>query len=151
MSAALKPMKECPYYKGMGFYTSDSNFDPAAEWPGTTWQKLEGVFILATSSDHPVGESGGEETHTLSVDEMPKHNHGESMPTQGYSGWPSYKTDGYGVAINYSSGGNYFGPNNTIHFTTTSAFGATTGSIGSNQPHNNMPPYISRIYWERIA
>lgn len=37
MSAAIKPMKECPYYKGMGFYTSDSNFDPAVEWPGTTW------------------------------------------------------------------------------------------------------------------
>lgn len=23
--------------------------------------------------------------------------------------------------------------------------------FGGSQPHNNMPPYISRVYWERIA
>ena len=132
MSAALKPMKECPYYKGMGFYTSDSNFDPAVEWPGTAWQKLEGVFILAASSGHPVGESGGEETHTLSVDEMPDHRH-NAVSTSGNSA---------GVSLY---------PFQMV----TSVYSTVDTNVilptGGNQPHNNMPPYISRIYWERIA
>ena len=143
MSAALKPMKECPYCKGMGFYTSDSNFDPAAEWPGTTWQKLEGVFILAASSEHPVGESGGEESHVLSETEMPNHSHTQTkeMPNKGIAH----------VVRQFADGG-YAGDTYGAQTTWLNGKAAlNTAAAGGGQPHNNMPPYISRIYWERIA
>lgn len=141
MSAALKPMKECPYYKGMGFYTSDSNFDPAVEWPGTTWQKLEGVFILAASSEHPVGENGGEETHThgLSTGFANVFLSNESWNVLGQMvdapSWPC-----------------------TIRIKTASGQAETGTHVnkaiklqGNTASGSNMPPYISRIYWERIA
>lgn len=143
MSAAIKPMKECPYYKGMGFYTSDSNFDPAVEWPGTTWQKLEGVFILAASSGHPVGESGGEESHALSETEMPIHSHVQTkeMPNKGIAH----------VVKQFANGG-YYGDTYGAQTTWLKGKAAlNTDVAGGGQPHNNMPPYITRVYWERIA
>lgn len=36
---------------------------------------LRGRFILGANSGHAVGSTGGEETHTLSVNEMPSHGH----------------------------------------------------------------------------
>lgn len=148
MSAAIKPMKECPYYKGMGFYTSDSNFDPAVEWPGTTWQKLEGVFILAASSGHPVGESGGEETHTLIDAELPVIDGQFATAVT-----PNHATTGVSGHA-YGSNMDSITPSGSKRSWTASTTAAQYGygfKFGGSQPHNNMPPYITRAYWERIA
>ena len=51
-----------------------NTFDPNTYFMGT-WEKIEKVFFMASSSDFPVGQVSGSNTHTLTVDEMPKHRH----------------------------------------------------------------------------
>lgn len=73
------------------------------------------------------GLTGGEESHVLSVDEMPAHQHqqgGESL-------------------------GNIFGGGDLVHQRTypqgpiNDYVKALTSVTGGNRPHNNLPPYIS--------
>lgn len=68
-----------------GVYTSDPNFVTESVWPWTKWQKLEWRFILAASSGHAIGETGGEESHVLSETGMPSYSHiqAKEMPNKG--------------------------------------------------------------------
>lgn len=131
MSKLPKNGVVCPWFVGMGFYTSDTSFAPESVWPGTKWQKLEGRFILAASSGHAVGETGGEEKHKLTTDEMPSHRH-EAVSTNGNSRNVSL----YPFQM-IASNSNLVDTNVIL-------------PTGGDQPHNNMPPYITRVYWERI-
>ena len=95
---------------------------------------LRGRFILGASSSHPAGEQGGEEKHTMTTAEMPRHQHqigGESSQWGGGAG--IYQTD-------FSGGGRWPG---------ISSFGAgyldraVAKVEGGSQPFNIMPPYLA--------
>ena len=95
---------------------------------------LRGRFVLGASSTHPAGEQGGEEKHTMTTAEMPRHQHqigGESTRWGGGAG--IYQTD-------FSGGGRWTG---------ISSFGAgyldraVAQVTGGSQPFNIMPPYVS--------
>ena len=61
---------------------------------GGTWEALDqGRVLIGAGASHPAGETGGEETHTLSVDEMPSHDH--SCESDG-----SHSHDGSAVSVN---------------------------------------------------
>lgn len=80
------------------------------------------------NSEHygEIGNGGGEETHTLSIDEMPSHCHSIGTANgQGNKDW------GY----------NFTYDNNTAAWHTGSC-----SYEGRNQPHNNMQPYIILNY-----
>lgn len=74
----------------------------------------------------PVGTTGGEEEHTLTISEMPEHDHPTVVraPTSAYH----CNNFGAGYSTNYGLG------NNTNQ---------NTGQQGGDQPHNNMPPYLA--------
>lgn len=42
---------------------------------GNTWAQIQGKFLLGASSSYAIKSTGGETTHTLTVDEMPSHFH----------------------------------------------------------------------------
>ena len=111
-------------------YQSTKPTDPGT-FLGGTWSPINGVFLLAQSQKHPVGSTGGEEEHTLTVAEMPSHNHDTSMlygNTWGSGNqWTAYSS---GDVTNYRF---------------------RVDATGGNQPHNNMPPYKSVFMWERTA
>lgn len=132
----------------MGFFTSDADFDPSRQWPGTQWQKIEGRFILAASESHVVGEAGGEEKHTLTEDELPVID--GKFATAVVADHETYGVSGhaYGVYLNDVT------PENRRTGWTSKSWETQYGygyKFGGNKPHNNMPPYVTRIYWERVG
>lgn len=90
---------------------------------------LRGRFILGVSEAHPMGETGGAEEVTLTVDEMPRHSHAYYLAKGGKSIVSS--SVGNNTGYPYLSNANSF---------------ADAGDMGSNEPHPNMPPYYALIY-----
>lgn len=86
---------------------------------------LRGRFVLGCQTIDGIGDTGGEDMVTLTVAQMPAHNHVLNSITQS-----ALKDDP-------SKSGNYYYP----HYTSV-----TTGSAGSSQPHNNMPPFYVLAY-----
>lgn len=86
---------------------------------------LRDRFALGGGGTHAVGDSGGEETHTLTVEEMPEHRHSYEYPA---------KTQKQVGGTNYQ------------YLPTTGSPEKESGSTGSSQPHNNMPPYYVLCY-----
>ena len=99
------------------------------QYGGKTWERVHGRFLFGADDSHQVGERGGELEHTLTVDEMPSHNHG--IP-HGYLGLTPAE-----INISYSD-------------TMKTGTHQPTTYTGGNQPHNNMPPYEVVYIWKRI-
>jgi hypothetical protein len=105
-----------------------SHADPNTMYPGTTWVRIENAFLWGVDESGVIGTTGGEKTHTLTVNELPSHNHGSV-----YSGNASgTKTHAW-----LASGGS------------SMAYG--TVATGGGAAHNNMPPYVQVSIWRRTA
>jgi microcystin-dependent protein len=58
--------------------------NPNTIWSGTTWQQLEaGRMTIAAGGAYPLGSKGGKAQVTLSIAQMPSHNHAGSTNTAG--------------------------------------------------------------------
>ena len=58
--------------------------NPSKRYPGTTWELLpEKTFIMSAGNTAKVGENGGSNSHSQSVEEIAAHVHGYSMGTAG--------------------------------------------------------------------
>jgi len=109
-------------------YISVSDTPPEKLFGGE-WERIKGRFLLATGDAYAAGQTGGEETHTLTLSEMPRHNHDLRMLTgSGLTGGVEFSASG--DASNFS--GTYVVP------------------AGDSQPHNNMPPYYVVNMWKRV-
>lgn len=111
-------------------YLSVLQQNPASLFGGT-WERIERRFLLAAGDGYPLGSEGGEETHTLTVQEIPPHTHGTGVSqTETVAG-----TAGTGCAKVRAGNADEF----------------SSGSTGEGQSHNNMPPYLAVCIWKRIA
>lgn len=120
------------YYEIGDIFITTSEKNPGNRFGGT-WQKLPGETYLMTASDnYTVKSTGGENEHTLTIDEIPSHNH--RTPGAGNAG---FANGGYTLQAN--PGGNNPAPNKT------------TANAGGGQPHNNMPKFYAVYVWIRIA
>lgn len=115
-------------------YMSVNAADPSKLFSGTTWEKLEGRFLLGSSSTYTNGATGGEATHTLTVKEMPNHKHSISYPN---AAGPEEAAIGYPADsdINKSWGAEM----------------CKTQGAGEGAAHNNMPPYLVVNMWKRTS
>lgn len=114
-------------------------------------------------SPRPLGQRSGQETHTLTVQEMPSHNH-PTTNTPGADQHIKLSTE-QGVNETPAPGdipaiGNYvsgvakksitgFGPlnaNSVDGQAISGNAGLTVGNNGGQQPHNNMQPYLAINY-----
>lgn len=125
-----------PEYMPVGYiYLSASDTSPASLFGGT-WEKIEGKFLLASSKAHTLGTTGGEEKHKLSVAELPEHQHGIVFAL---SASAVRQDNGYARSPLVND---------------MSRLSSTTGACdvaGEDQPHNNMPPYLTVHMWKRVA
>lgn len=86
---------------------------------------------------HTLGERGGETAHTLSVAELPMHNHtvrASSAPAD--AAVPVGNL--LGAADNTTFGAAYAGPSNLTAFAADAV-----GSTGGSQAHANMQPFLT--------
>lgn len=122
------------YPIGSYYETSDTNFDPNTAWGGTWELETEGQVHVSAGTNWPVSGAannttdGGAQNVTLTVDQIPSHNHG-AYYTGAVSG-----TKRYGW-FNVSGSNIDYGVINT----------------GGGQAHNNMPPYIKVNRWHRVG
>lgn len=121
---AVEAMLNFVYPVG-SIYMSANNVSPQT-FLGGTWQQIQGQFLLAASGSYPAGSTGGEAQHTLTVDEIPSHQHEIQY-----------------MASN-EAGSEWSGQAGTCTTKT-----GTTGFVGGGQAHNNMPPYLAVYMWQR--
>lgn len=93
---------------------------------------LRNRFIVGAGSDYSVGATGGEASHTLTIEEMPRHNHnqGEFDTILRYTG-----RDTAGSADNTNA-------NREPDIITS----GTLQAAGEGRPHENRPPYYALAY-----
>jgi hypothetical protein len=121
-----------PYYKIGDIFITTRDENPSERFGGT-WEKLpDETFLMTSSENYPIKSIGGENEHTLTVDEIPNHTH-----TIYSAGNTNYAT---GVV---TSMGNRNGNNPTTNTISTSNCG--------DKPHNNMPKFYAVYVWIRVA
>lgn len=111
-------------------YLSVTDTDPATLFGGT-WERIGGRFLLGADDTYTAGSTGGEAEHTLTIDEMPKHNH---------------------EIDNLNASGNAT-PYMTVQAQDKVGYGGNVQTMyaGGSQPHNNMPPYLAVFMWKRVS
>jgi microcystin-dependent protein len=92
---------------------------------------LQGLVPVHMGTGFSLGQSGGEEAHTITAAEMPAHTH----------------------ALNASpSAGNAASPSNAMFAAETAyvpaaqltqAAASAVSSVGASQPHSNLQPYLT--------
>lgn len=117
-------------------YWSSEPTEPS-ELFGGTWERIKDRFILAAGDEYVAGSDGGESEVVLKESHMPKHKHLQSLV-----GEVGEIFGEYGAAYTWQ------GPLNNRYL-----YGGEDLALpaGGDQPHNNMPPYITYYCWQRIA
>ena len=85
---------------------------------------LRDRFIVGAGSSYAVGDTGGAAQVTLTVDQIPAHEHT----------YTNYHTNGGGVIFNGSV------------LDKSMSYTAKTSSVGGGQPHENRPPYYALCF-----
>lgn len=119
-------------YRVGSIYMSVDPTDPSTLFGGT-WDRIKDRFLLSAGDNYAAESTGGEAAHTLTVNEMPVHNHNfnDALFWSGSDGgWASIRNG-----------------------TSTSAGKANlnTAYAGGGAAHNNMPPYLAVYMWVRTA
>ena len=115
-------------------YMSVNSTNPRTLFGGT-WTQLKDRFLLGAGSTYTNGSTGGEASHTLTVNEMPSHSH------------PQYVTVSSGGSL--SANCDY--ASSSSGTARKSAQNISTGTTGSGNSHNNMPPYLVVYMWQRTS
>ncbi|MGH9311079.1 MAG: phage tail protein [Vicinamibacterales bacterium] len=93
---------------------------------------LQGRAPIHAGDGHTLGQAGGEQTHTLSLAEVPTHSHVFSA-SQANANAPAPANSLFGTSNNM-----YAGPTNL-----TAIHPQTITSTGGSQAHANMQPFLT--------
>ena len=123
------------YYIGKIIMDTE-NINPSTYLGFGTWQYWgQGKVPVGVDPNqvefNTVEKTGGEKTHTLTINELPSHNHSDFVANgQGSGEW------GYNFTYDNNTAGQNSG---------------ASGYTGGSQPHNNLQPYITCYMWKRIS
>jgi len=128
------------YPIGTLYQSSDNTFNPNTKWGGT-WVKIEGRFILGSSSEYPINNTGGSKNVSLTQNNIPQHTHNFN-----YVGGVYFTEAIFGGALN--SNRVYDGGMQTLSDQVTTS---QTEHSGTQTAVNIMPPYEVVNIWKRTA
>lgn len=161
------------------YYMSSNSTSPAVLFGGT-WTQIQNRFIFAAGSGYSVNSTGGSETKTLSVANLPAHSHscgsaGSHTHTRGSMnitgtfrstdmGDREYASGAFSDATSPNHKDPARGDGGTDTVVTFNAQNSWSGETSSNGSHqhsigntgsgtafNSMPPYIVAYVWRRTA
>lgn len=121
-------------------YMSVNNTNPATLFGFGVWEQIKDTFLLSAGDTYTAGNTGGEATHTLTINEMPTHNHDVRTASGTKLGYGA-GVPGFGRLI--ADGNGFIADNISGQY--------ITSDIGGSQAHNNMPPYLVVYMWKRTA
>lgn len=113
----------------IGDYLFTTNANPAAVYGGYWEEVPNGTFLMAAGTGGTVDQTGGEATHTLTVDEMPAHSHELND-----------------IGLDWTTGPRSY----SAQITTASSRVIAVNAVGGGQAHNNLPPYRTAHIFKRI-
>lgn len=119
--------KICPFPVGY-IYMSSNSTSPANIYGGTWSPLTDGRFWRASGSWNG---TGGESTHTLTINEMPNHSHSVDVLLQ-------YQENQGAARVVYNT-------------RNASQGSIATTYVGGGAAHNNLPPYRTCYCWYRTA
>lgn len=123
-----------PYFPIGYIYLSTSSINPS-EIFGGVWEPIKDRFLLLAGDTYTGGQTGGEATHKLTINELPSHTHnasaGEFISTS-----PNVTP---GTVMSFDSG-------QYKRYSMNS-----TSSTGGSKAHNNMPPYLAVYGWVKVS
>ena len=112
-------------------------------WNGCYWIFMESgrflrngttSFVDGILTEQGAENTGGEENHTLTIDEIPSHSHEQKVTAHENHG-------GTGVRADWNGDGNGF-----LGYPQ----GVNTYNTGGGKPHNNLPPYTTVYMYRRV-
>jgi len=124
------------------YYWSSSNKSPS-EIFGGSWTQIRGRFIFSSDDSHGVGDTGGEEMHTLTEGEIPRHSHKYTKffynTEVGFNNWEwTIESKLCACPGIHSTSERFLGEN-------------STSKVGGDESHNNMPPFLVANCWRRTG
>lgn len=138
LKAMQKGLMELVFPIG-SIYITQSNTNPNSILEFGTWERVKGKVLAGLDEDdkdfNTIGKTGGEKTHTLTTNEIPKHDHNMNAPSS-----------------SLAAEGNAIGNELVVDRGTGMATGRRTTTTGGGQAHNNLQPYkVVGYMWIRIA
>ena len=130
-------------------YISTSSANPSTIYGGT-WERYgQGKTLVGLNESETefstINKTGGEKTHTLTINEMPSHNHDFRYSTDNAV---TFYNAGVGKDGTYT-GDNFLGFSNSVSL--FASYVVVLSNTGSSQPHNNLQPYITVYMWKRVS
>lgn len=141
----------------VGSIYSSTNSTSPADLFGGTWDAMPaGRVLLAQGTsewggEYKAGSTGGTEAETLTIEQIPSHNHDAATNSTGAH--THNITVGYDVSDGSGWGKYLPGSNNTLTTNSTGTHSHTVNisNSGGGESHNNMQPYIAVYIWMRTA
>lgn len=112
-------------------YATTSDVSPATRFGGT-WESIKGAIC---GNDENIGVNYGSDTHTLTISEMPSHNHNAS------GCWQVYMSQNMNTGKVYS----YLTTNDVLDY------GVGDGNVGGGQAHSIVQNSYGVYAWRRTA
>lgn len=139
----LKPLYlqflELAYPVGTPYFNKTDARNPREILGFGTWAREQGRTLVGLSIDDDsfktLGGIGGEKQHSLTEDELPTLTKSITVPFR-----VKNPSESAGGTVGYASDLNDTGSSKTFSF-----------SLGGNQPHNNLQPFVVYSWWVRTA